>query len=279
MYLLAGITGHVGGAAARKLVQDGKRVRGLVRDPGKAAALAALGVELVQGDLADRASVERAMAGVDGVFVLVPPQNNHPDPIGRSREIIAAFAPVVAKANNIVVLSSHGADQPSGTGFIQVTYFLEQALAGAPATMIRAGSFMENYSYAIAPAKATGTWDTFLSPVDKPFPFIASVDIGHQVAHWLQQPPAHRVIELGTFATPNDVAAALSTVVGKPVAARAIPRDRWTAVMTAMQMPPKAIELFAEMEDAIDSGTISFGKPGSIHVEGTVTLEQFFKSL
>ncbi|MFT3699492.1 MAG: NmrA family NAD(P)-binding protein [Kofleriaceae bacterium] len=279
MYLLTGITGHVGGAAARQLLREGKKVRALVRDPDKAKAWAEQGVELVAGDLSDRGSVERALDGVDGVYVLIPPQNREPDPIGRSREIIAAFAPVVAKAKNVVMLSSHGADQPSGTGFILVTHILEEALASAPLTAIRAGSFMENYGYAVGAAKATGAWDTMLAPLDKKFPFIASVDIGNEVAKWLQQPPARRIVELGTFYTPHEVAAALGKAIGRDVVARAVPRDRWQTVLAAQHMPQRAIDLYCEMEDAINSGKITFGKPGGQHVDGTVTLEQFFKSL
>ncbi|HEY0251945.1 MAG TPA: NmrA family NAD(P)-binding protein [Kofleriaceae bacterium] len=277
MYLVTGITGHVGGAAARQLLRDGKQVRALVRDPDKAKAWAEQGVELVAGDLTDRAALERAVAGIEGVFVLVPPQNTAPDPIGRSREIIAAYAPVVSTVPNIVVLSSHGADQPSGTGFIIVTHYLEQALPNA--TMIRAGSFFENYSYAVGAAKATGVFDTFLAPLDKQFPFIASEDIGKEVAKWLQQPPAHRVIELGTMTTPNQVAEALAKAIGKPVTARVTPRESWEAVLGAQHLPPHAVKLFCEMEDAINEGRIHLGHAGAIRVEGSLTLEQYFKTL
>jgi uncharacterized protein YbjT (DUF2867 family) len=279
MYLVTGITGHVGGAAARQLLRDGKQVRAFVREPDKSRAWAAQGVELVTGDLTDRAALERALRGVDGVFVLIPPQNTAADPIGRSREIIAAYAPVVANAKNVVALSSHGADQPSGTGFIVVTHDLEAALTGAPATMIRAGSFFENYSYAVGAAQATGAFDTFLSPVDKQFPFIASEDIGKEVAKWLQQPPAHRIIELGTMYTPNEVAQALTKAAGRPVVARAIPREQWDAVLAAQNMPPHAAKLFAEMADAINSGKIHLGHAGATRVDGTLTLEQYFASL
>ena len=36
MFLITGITGKVGGAAARHLLNKGKQVRALVRDPAKA---------------------------------------------------------------------------------------------------------------------------------------------------------------------------------------------------------------------------------------------------
>lgn len=66
--LVTGATGFTGGHLARRLVAAGDHVRAVVRDPSKAADLAAAGVEVVRGDLTDRASLERAMAGVDVVY-------------------------------------------------------------------------------------------------------------------------------------------------------------------------------------------------------------------
>lgn len=68
--LVTGATGQQGGAVARHLAGKGFRLRALTRKPGGAAALAlsTLGVEVMQGDLDDEASLERALDGVWGVF-------------------------------------------------------------------------------------------------------------------------------------------------------------------------------------------------------------------
>ena len=44
MYFIAGITGHVGGAATRQLLAGGKQVRTLARTPSKAKDFASQGV-------------------------------------------------------------------------------------------------------------------------------------------------------------------------------------------------------------------------------------------
>lgn len=67
-YAITGATGFVGGALARQLRHAGHEVRALVRDPARAQALAALGVELVPGDLDDAAALDRLCTGVDGLF-------------------------------------------------------------------------------------------------------------------------------------------------------------------------------------------------------------------
>jgi len=67
-YLVTGATGFIGGRLARQLVAAGHRVFALVRTPGNAADLGALGVTLVPGDVIDRASLGPAMRGMDCVF-------------------------------------------------------------------------------------------------------------------------------------------------------------------------------------------------------------------
>ena len=71
MILLTGGTGFVGGHIARALRDSKRPVRGLVRNPGEADRLAALGVELIEGDMTDAASLRRAVDGVDTVVHLV----------------------------------------------------------------------------------------------------------------------------------------------------------------------------------------------------------------
>jgi dihydroflavonol-4-reductase len=66
--LVTGATGFTGGHLARSLAARGDAVRALVRDVAQAAGLAAAGVELVPGDLRDRAAVERATAGAEVVY-------------------------------------------------------------------------------------------------------------------------------------------------------------------------------------------------------------------
>jgi nucleoside-diphosphate-sugar epimerase len=67
-YFVTGATGFVGGAIARQLVARGDQVVALARAPERAGTLRLLGVEIVGGDITDRASLRAPMRGVDGVF-------------------------------------------------------------------------------------------------------------------------------------------------------------------------------------------------------------------
>jgi NADH dehydrogenase len=69
--LLVGATGLLGPEISQRLAAAGHQVRALVRstaDADKRAALQRLGVELVEGDLKDVASLARACAGVQAVI-------------------------------------------------------------------------------------------------------------------------------------------------------------------------------------------------------------------
>ena len=68
--LVTGATGFTGSHLARTLRARGHQVRGLVRPRSRASAapLTAAGVEVVEGDLTDPASLEKAVAGADVVY-------------------------------------------------------------------------------------------------------------------------------------------------------------------------------------------------------------------
>ncbi len=67
-YFVTGATGFIGGVVAHKLRERGDEVVAVVRDPSRARDLADMGVELVRGDVSDRASLVEPMHAVDGVF-------------------------------------------------------------------------------------------------------------------------------------------------------------------------------------------------------------------
>lgn len=70
--LVTGATGQQGGAVARELLQNNHIVKAMTRKPKseQAKTLAKLGAQVVQGDLDDVASLERAIEGAWGVFAV-----------------------------------------------------------------------------------------------------------------------------------------------------------------------------------------------------------------
>jgi uncharacterized protein YbjT (DUF2867 family) len=283
MFFIAGITGRVGGAAAKHLLAQGHQIRSLVRSPEKAAAWAKQGVELHQGDWNDTAALSDALEGVEAAFVMVPP-NFAPSPgFPESKAVIADIGKALRQTQTprVVVLSSIGSEKTSGLGLITATHLLEQELAGltVPTAFVRAGSFIENALGSLSTAADTGVFHSFYQPVDRPVPTIATADIGQEVATLLTSDwTGKRIIELGSPATPNDFAAAMSEVFGKPVVAQAIPRERWTATIESFGLPPGSTWGYEEMLDSINSGWIDFGVPGTESIPATTKPAEVFAS-
>jgi uncharacterized protein YbjT (DUF2867 family) len=70
--LVIGAAGFVGAPIAKQLQKDGFAVRAFVRNADKARQLLGDQVEFIVGDFSDKATLEKALAGVDGVNLSVP---------------------------------------------------------------------------------------------------------------------------------------------------------------------------------------------------------------
>jgi hypothetical protein len=79
MFAVTGITGQVGSSVARNLLGGGESVRAVVRNTAKAVAWAQQGCDVFRADMNDVDALSQAFFGVEGVFVLLPP-NFDPSP-------------------------------------------------------------------------------------------------------------------------------------------------------------------------------------------------------
>src|SRR5712675_1463508 len=118
MFTVFGASGNTGSVVAKRLLDAGKKVRLVVRDPNKVAALRSRGAEVVTGDVTDANSVKSALAGTEGAYLLLPPDIKSNDLVGKDRRIVDNFVAglTATKVPHAVMLSSIGAQKPSGTG-------------------------------------------------------------------------------------------------------------------------------------------------------------------
>ena len=281
MFLILGITGKVGGATAHHLLSAGRQVRAFLRDPRKAAAWAQRGVELHEGDFADPAGLAAALQDVEGAFLMLPPFFTPSPGFPEAQAIVNSFRHALHRSNagRIVVLSAIGSQRTSGLGMITATHLLEEGLGdlACPLAFVRAGSFLENYVQNLDQAGSTGIFNTYLMPTDRSFPMVATDDIGAEVAHLLMNGwSGRKVMELASRISSDGLARSMGEVLGRPVQARAVPREQWTASLEARNMPAGFIEAYLEMEDGYNSGWIDFSGPDVEQVSGTITPTQVF---
>lgn len=69
--LVLGATGYIGGRLVPRLAEAGHAVRVMARSAAKAGAKGWTGVEIVEGDVLDRADLDRSCGGVQVIYYLV----------------------------------------------------------------------------------------------------------------------------------------------------------------------------------------------------------------
>jgi uncharacterized protein YbjT (DUF2867 family) len=274
MYAITGITGKVGGALARALLADGQSVRAVVRAADKGHAWAERGCAVALAEMNDAASLTTAFKGAQGVFIL-PPSEFDPSPgFPEARAVIDAVKAALESAlpGKVVCLSTIGA-QASQLNLLTQRTLMEQALGtvSMPIAFLRPGWFMENAAWDVVSARDRGVIHSFLQPLDKPVPMVATTDVGRVAAELLQQHwSGRRVVELEgpRRVTPNNVAAAFAEILGRPVRAEAIPRETWAALFQSQGMKDPKPRI--RMLDGFNEGWIEFerGETGSIKGEG-----------
>src|SRR5882762_6080473 len=189
MYAVMGITGNVGGAVARTLLAKGEKVRGIVRNPEKAAEWQKKGVELFKADFDNVDALTAAFTGIAGVFIMIPP-NFAPAPgFAETKATLKVLHEVLSRAlpSKAVYLSSIGAEQASGLGLITNSHLLEEMLGDLPFShaFLRAAWFFENSAGDVASARNEVKIRFQLHPLDRKFPPVATADIGNAGAEML----------------------------------------------------------------------------------------------
>jgi uncharacterized protein YbjT (DUF2867 family) len=277
MFVVAGVTGHVGSVVAQELLAKKKPVRVLVRSADKGAAWAKQGAEVAVVELEDEVALARALGGAAGFFVLLPPNYQAQDFFATQRKTAESIAAAVHASGvpHVVMLSSIGAELPSGTGPIRGLHVLEEALrsTGTLLTAIRASSFQENVGMSIAPAKQQGIFASFAASLDFAMPLIATRDIGRLAAQLLVDKPAKsEVIDLlGPLYSNKQVAEKLGNALGKKLQIVEVPAVGAVDAMVKGGMPKPLAELFAEMYAAGNAGHLV--PKGDRQVQGTTTLD------
>lgn len=226
--LVTGATGKQGGATIRHLATHGGfALRAMTRkvDSDAAKSLKDLGVELVQGDLDDAASLERALSGAWGVYSV---QNTWEAGVAKEEEQGKRIAKVARErgVQHFVYASVGSAHKNTGIPHFENKFRVEETIKGLgfPSyAIVRPVFFMENLP---SPWFLQGDkLMTAMKPTTK-LQMIASDDVGRFGAAAFIDAKKHKNAEIdvaGDSATMVEAAEAVSEVVGKKVTFEAIP--------------------------------------------------------
>jgi uncharacterized protein YbjT (DUF2867 family) len=286
MYVIAGVSGNTGSVVANTLIEQGKKVRVLVRDAKKGETWRARGAEVAVASVDDEAALTAGLRGATAAYLLSPPDMASTDFLGERRATVETIARAVdaSKVGHVVFLSSVGAHQPAGTGAIRTAHYAEARLpkTGAKVTFVRAAYFVENWGSVLG-AAAHGKLPTFLPP-DLAIPMVATRDIGLVAAKALVEGPPAAKTELIELAGPRDyssreIAAALAKILGKPVEVDAAPLEAVVPTFTSFGISANIAGLFQEMYDGIAKGLVVFEGKGARFVRGQVDAETVLRGL
>jgi uncharacterized protein YbjT (DUF2867 family) len=251
LIVVVGATGAQGGGLVRAILNDpagGFAVRALTRNVNsdKARALAALGAEVVAADIDDEASLSRAFAGAHGVFCVTffwdhfSPEKEIAEAANMARAAQTAGVQHVIwstleDTRKRVPLSDPR--MPTLQGKYKVPHLdakgeadAEFTKLGLPVTFLLTSFFWDNLiHFGMGPRQGPNGGLVFALPMgDKKLPGIAAEDIGG-CAHGIFQRGSEligRTIGIaGEHLTGQQMADALGTAFGQPVAYQAVPFD------------------------------------------------------
>ncbi|MGW5688796.1 NmrA family NAD(P)-binding protein [Nonomuraea sp. NPDC003754] len=228
--LVAGATGRQGGAVVARLLKHGHEPVAYVRDPATPAAdaLAAQGVRLMTGDLADREALTKAAKGLDAIFGLTVPfgQNGAAEEVAQGRALADAARAVDA---HLVYSSVKGAAS-------EVDFTVEHASAkqvvhrylikqGTTFTSVQPAYFMENALNVGLTRLNQGVYAFPLSP-DRKLDQVTVLDIAGMAVHAIENLAklSGRAIDVvSDSVTTLEAAGFLSEAVGSDVPYENIP--------------------------------------------------------
>ena len=252
MILVTGASGNVGGAVLQELLRSSAPVRSMYRSKVDAAKAPA-GTNPVIADFADRASLERALDGVDRVYLVCSPI---PQLVELESNMVDACR--VHGIRYLVLNSALGADTYDKS-FPKWHHAVEEHLraSGIPATILRLESFMQNIPAFFA--STINSQDAFYAAMgEAPVGFVDVRDIGAVVAKILTS-DGHAG-KTYTLTGPellnySQVAAKLSQVLGRPVRYVAITQEQLRPSLRDMGMPPWQVEALADLQAYYADGT------------------------
>ncbi|HWD51167.1 MAG TPA: SDR family oxidoreductase [Acidimicrobiales bacterium] len=231
MILVAGGTGRLGTLVVNRLVSRGISVRVLTRDPARAAHLVGDHVEVVTGDVRDRAGLGPATAGADIVVSAVHGftgvQGNSPATVDRDGNANLIDATQAAGAE-LVLLSTVGAAADSPMELFRMKHAAEDHARArrVPTTVIRATAFLELWIDLLQQTAARSGRPLVFGRGDNPINFVSVDDVAALVERAVIDPTTRgQTPEIGgpdnlTF---NDLAAAVQAAAGRPAAPRHVP--------------------------------------------------------
>lgn len=279
---ITGATGQLGRLVIDALLARGAKpsdITAIVRNPDKAADLAARGVGVRRGDYGDRAALETAFKGIDKLLLISSSEvgsraTQHANVIAAAK---AARVPFIAYTS---ILKADRSPMMLAAEHVQTERDL--AASGIPHALLRNGWYIENYLMGLAPALEHGA--VLGAAGDGRISAAARADYADAAAAVLlsQAPQAGKTYELAgdTSFSLADLAATIGRIAGKPIAYKNLPTAELASVLQSAGLPEGFAKVLADADAAIATGALQDDSKTLSGLTGkpTTTLETVLKS-
>lgn len=244
MILIVGASGHLGSAAAQRLLEQGKTVRVMTRNPASVSHLMQLGAEVVSGDLRNPASLQDACQGAEQVLAcahaLNGKGNNNPhtvDDLGNRQLIEIAKA---AGVKHFIFVSIRGASSESPLAFFRIKSAVEDHLraSGMPFTILHPTAYMDLWGELLGMPILQQGKATIFGSGNNPINFVAVKDVAALACAVLEQTNAlNQVIEVcgPENLSMNQVAHIFESLAGQPAKISHVPLLAMRAASALLQ--------------------------------------------
>jgi uncharacterized protein YbjT (DUF2867 family) len=249
MILVTGATGTTGREVATQLIAAGQKVRLLVRAPEKAKAFEGK-AEIVKGDLNDAASLSKALAGCEKLYLVTM------GPDGPRLEANAIDAAKAAGVKHVVKLSVLGAEYEGVTiGKWHRSSEKKLEASGLAWTHLRPGSFMSNALMSVQTIKGDGV--IYLPTGNGKSAHVDPADIGAMAVKALttkgHEGKAYSLTG-GVARTTQEVADLIGKAIGKTVKHVDVPPEAAGSNMKQMGMPELMVNALLEYYALVRAG-------------------------
>lgn len=267
MIVITTPTGNIGHQVLAHVLAAGQAARVIARDPARLPGGVRDRVEVLPGSHGDPRVVTQALAGADALFWLPPgdPRAAHIDDgyTGFTRPAAAAIREQGVK--HVVSVSALGRGTPYAdrAGHVSASLRMDDLLAGTGAAFraLANGSFMENLLRQVSPIKEQGAFYDIV-PAGLAGPVVATRDIAAVAARLLLDPTWTGQEEIPLLGpenlSPDDMAAIMSEVLGKPIRYERIPaqalKDQLLAAGLSEAVAQSMLDMMAAKEHGIDLG-------------------------
>ena len=287
MFVITGASGNTGSIAAERLLASGQDVRVVGRDARRLERFIQRGAESFIADLTDVPALTSAFRGARGVYVMIPPRIDSPDPRGYQEQVGESIAEALANSGvtHAVALSSVGADKPGKTGPVVGLYNFEQKLeriSSLNVLYLRAGYFMENLLPQIGVIQNFGM---VAGPLRKDLllPLIATRDIGAFAADALGKlnftgKQTHELLGQRDVSY-NEIAGVIGKAIGQPgLRYQQMRASELRPALLQMGMSGEMADLLLEMADSLNSGYMAALEPRSAQNTTPTSIGEFVAS-